>query len=362
MPGCRSTFYGSSSSSTSAPWQLIIPFIIAVLLPEIVRAFYKGTASWAGSAGFWIALGFRVGLVLVALYWTLDTANGGEWLSDWFDSPTLMTINITIARFALAIAIPVGVTTFIWAKPCIDISINQGVKVPTADGKSRPQIIVLGFANAFGSRYFFLIPVLVIATCLLLPPMGQFAFAICAWQILCLLEILDTNSLGITPLVNSSVGPVVLAMLGSYHFFKTGHQAAASAVQWNAAFVPLRTVQYPWTPLLVTLNTFGPQIMCAAAVPLVVLWKRPISKDGLRGIWGDTINAALAHMLYYATIQLATTMWAGHLRRHLMLYRVFMPRYLMASVVLLIVDLTLVFMALPGVRVAGLSVGEVFGY
>jgi hypothetical protein len=45
-----------------------------------------------------------------------------------------------------------------------------------------------------------------------------------------------------------------------------------------------------------------------------------------------------------------------------MLYRVFMPRYLMASGVLLIVDLTLVFMALPGVRVVGLSVGEVFGY
>lgn len=362
MPGCQSTFYGSISSSTSAPWQLLIPLLTAIFLPEIIKAFYKGTASWAGSSGFWIALGFRVGLILVALYWTLDAANNGAWLTDRLSASAIMTINITIARLALAVALPVGIATFIWAKPCIDITINQGARVAISKGESRPQIVVLGFANAFGSRFFFLIPIFVVATCLLLPPMGQFAFAICTWQVLCLLEILDTNSLGVTALSNSAVGPVVLAMLGSYHFFKTGHQAAASAVQWNAAFVPLRTVQYPWTPLLVTLNTFGPQILCAAAVPLVVLWKRPISKDGLRGIWSDTINAVLSHLLYYATIQLATTMWAGHLRRHLMLYRVFMPRYLMASVVLLIVDVVLIFIALPGARVAGLSVGEVFGY
>lgn len=362
MPGCRSTFYASSTSSTSAPWQLLIPIVIAILLPEIIKAFYKGTASWAGSSGFWIGLGFRIGLVLVAVYWSLDAANNGGWLAHMLSSSTLMTINITVARLALAVALPVGIATFIWAKPCIDVTINPGVRVPTGKGDTRPQIVVLGYANAFGSRFFFLIPILVVATCLLLPPMGQFSFAICAWQILCLLEILDTNSLSITQISNSSVGPVVLAMLGSYHFFKTGHQAAASSIQWNAAFVPLRTVQYPWTPLLVILNTFGPQILCAAAVPLVVFWKRPISKDGLRGIWSDMTNAALSHMLYYATIQLATTMWAGHLRRHLMLYRVFMPRYLMASGVLLIVDVVLIFIALPGARVVGLSVGEVFGY
>ncbi|ETN40546.1 uncharacterized protein HMPREF1541_04823 [Cyphellophora europaea CBS 101466] len=362
MPGCRSTFYASSTSSTSAPWQLLIPLIIALFLPEIVKAFYQGTASWAGSSGLWIAFGFRMGLALVATYWVLDAANNGEWLANLLSPSALMTINITIARLALAVALPVGIAIFVWAKPCIDITLNQGARMPTAKGDSRPQIVILGYANAFGSRFFFLIPILVVATCLLLPPMGQFSLAICTWQILCLLEILDTNSLTITEVSNSSVGPVMLAMLGSYHFFKTGHQAAMAAVQWNSAFVALRTVQYPWTPLLVMLNTFGAQILCAAAVPLVVLWKRPISRDGLRGIWSDVANAALSHMLYYATIQLATTLWAGHLRRHLMLYRVFMPRFLMASGVLLVVDFTLIFVALPGARVTGLSVGEVFGY
>ena len=110
------------------------------------------------------------------------------------------------------------------------------------------------------------------------------------------------------------------------------------------------------------MHTFGAHILCAAAVPLTALWKRPISNDGLRGIWNDVTNACLTHMLYYATVQLATTMWAGHLRRHLMLYRVFMPRFLMASGVMLIVDVVLIFAAIPGARVAGLSIGEVFGY
>ncbi|EXJ87609.1 phosphatidylinositol glycan, class O [Capronia epimyces CBS 606.96] len=363
MPGCRSTFYASSNSSTSAPWQLLIPYSVALLLPEIIKAFYQGTASYAGSAGFWIGFSFRIGLLLVAAYWTIDVADNGGWLMERLSPTTLKTINITLARSALAIAVPVGIGTFVWAKPCINISISEPRPAADNSGKPpRPQLTIYGYANVYGSRYLLMIPMLVLSVALLLPPVGQFSIAICTWQILCLLEILDTNGLTISSRGSSSVGPIILALLGSYHFFKTGHQATLASIQWNSAFVPLRTIQYPWSPLLVVLNTFGAQIICAAAVPLTVIWKRPTGKAGLRGLWNDVLNACLAHALYYATIQLATTMWAGHLRRHLMLYRVFMPRYLMACAVLLIVDMVLVVAALAGVRVVGLSVGEVFGY
>jgi len=364
MPGCRSTFYASSTSSTSAPWQLLIPYAVALILPEIIKAFYQSTASYAASAGFWIGFAFRIGLLLVAAYWTIDAVDNGGWLLPRVSQSTLQTIKVSVARCALAVAIPVGIGTFVWAQPCIDISLTSDPvkgEIDPARRRVRPQIVILGYANTYGCRYFLMIPILVLSVALLLPPMGQYSIAICTWQILCLLEILDTNGLAISS-SNSSVGPIVLAMLGSYHFFKTGHQAVLSSIQWNSAFVPLRTIQYPWSPLLVVLNTFGAQIICAAAVPLTVLWKRPISKHGLRGVWSDVMTACLTHALYYATIHLATTLWAGHLRRHLMLYRVFMPRYLMASGVLLIIDLVLVLIALPSVRVAGLSVGEVFGY
>lgn len=368
MPGCRSTFYASSNSSTSAPWHLLIPFTVALVLPEIIKSFYNATASYAASAGFWIGFTFRMGLVLIAAYWTIDAADNGDWLQENFSPSTLKTAGIVLARSALAVAIPIGIGTFVWAKPCIDIEIAESIQPPATDAAkispARPQVTIYGYANVYGTRYFLLIPMLVLTITLLLPPMGQFSMAILTWQILCLLEILDTNNLTITSRYKSSIGPIVLAMLGSYHFFKTGHQATLASIQWNSAFVPLRTIRYPWSPILVILNTFGAQILCAAAVPLTVLWKRPTGRSsGLsRGIWNDVLTACLTHLLYYAAIALATTLWAGHLRRHLMLYRVFMPRYLMANGVLVIVDSVLLTVALASVRVTGLSAGEVFGY
>ena len=367
MPGCRSTFYASSNSTTSAPWHLLIPFTVALVLPEIIKSFYNATASYAASAGFWIGFTFRMGLVLVAAYWAIDASDNGNWLEESFSSSTLKTAGIVLARSVLAIAIPIGIGTFVWAKPCIDIEIAETIRPATSSTKqppARPQVTIFGYANVYGTRYFLLIPMLVLTISLLLPPMGQYSMAILTWQILCLLEILDTNNLIITSRYKSSIGPIVLAMLGSYHFFKTGHQATLASIQWNSAFVPLSTIRYPWSPLFVILNTFGAQILCAAAVPLTVLWKRPTGRStGLsRGIWRDVLTACLTHLLFYATIALATTLWAGHLRRHLMLYRVFMPRYLMANGVLVIVDLVLITVALTGVRVTGLSVGEVFGY
>ena len=363
MPGCRSTFYASTNSSTSAPWQLLLPFTIALIIPEIIKAFYNGTASYAGSAGLWIGFSFRMGLLLIAGHWIVDAVDNGNWLVESVSSTTLKTVGITLARCALAVGIPIGIGTFIWAKPCIDISIAEPTEATDASGApARPQLTIFGYANVYGTRYFLVVPILVLTVSLLLPPMGQFSIAILTWQILCLLEILDTNGLTITSTNKSSIGPTMLAILGSYHFFKTGHQATLSSIQWNSAFVPLRTIQYPWSPLLIMFNTFGAQIICAAAVPLTVLWKRPIEKAGLRDLWNDLLDACLTHTLYYATVQVATTMWAGHLRRHLMLYRVFMPRYLMANGVLLILNITLALAALTSARVAGLSVGEVFGY
>ena len=369
MPHCRSTFYASSTSSASAPWQLFIPYAIAIFLPEIIKAFYRGTASYEGSAGFWIGFCFRISLLLVAAYWTIDAAEDAGWFADTVSATTLDSISVTIARCVLGIALAAGTATFVFAKPCINVSLSTPAPSPASSPvtptSTKPQVRIFGYANVYGTRYYLLLPILILITALLLPPMGQFSLAICAWQILCLLEILDTNSLTISPLNScSSIGPIILAMLGSYHFFKTGHQAVLSSIQWNSAYVPLRTLHYPWSPLFVMINSFGAQILCAAAVPLTVLWKRPLNADkkkGMSGLWGEVLQACLSHVLYYATIQLATTMWAGHLRRHLMLYRVFMPRFLLGFIVLVVVDVVLVAVALTGVRVSALSVGEVFG-
>lgn len=392
MPFCRSTYYASSTSSTSAPWQLLIPFLLSLFLPAVVRSFYAGSKSYEGSATLWIGFAFRIGLLITAIFWLLDAADDDEWLS--LSKETLKSTRVVLAQVVLAIAFGAGTTTFIWAKPCVSISVTQGGIAPEQGGSkssssssaqqqpARTTVTILGFANVHGTRFFFLVINFCLAITLMQKPMGQGAIALQLWQILSLLEILDTNALTSG---NSAIGPVVLGLLGSFYYFKTGHQAVLSTIQWESAFIPLSTVKYPWSPLLVILNTFGAQILAAVAVPLAVLWKRPVDNRGRiplraagktfdapssssRGtglstsLLSDVAQAASTHLLYYATINLATTMWAGHLRRHLMLYRIFSPRFMMGAAVLGVVDVVVTLAAVGGLRWSTMSVAEIFGW
>jgi phosphatidylinositol glycan class O len=356
MPFCKSTYYASATSSTSATWQLTIPYVVALLLPTFIRSYYTGTRNLQGTIVLWLDFALRFGLLLSAAYWTLDAADDEDWLPGYGDM--LKTTKIIIAQITLAIAVAFGYSTFSWSKPFLNIETrsrgNEDSSAQVVSEGGTSSITILGYANVHGSRYAFLITIWLLVITLVQKPMGAGAVGILAWQIFSIFEIIDTNKLSNTP-----VGPVVLGLLGSFHFFATGHQATLSSIQWDAAFIPLRTIKYPWSPLLVVLNTFGAQILCAIAVPAISLWKQPPKKTGLLG---NVAQAIATHLLFYAVINLATTMWAGHLRRHLMLYRIFCPRFMTGAVVLLVVDAVAVFVALVGARTSFLSVGEVFGW
>lgn len=348
MPYCTSTYYASSTSSTSAPWQLIIPFLVSIILPSILKAYLQPTRSYEGLAPTWIGYVFRTGLFMAALYWLLDAADNGNWIPGLPDK-TLKNISVYTAQMILGLALVAGTTAFVWAPPCVSIVTLASPSEPT-----RAQIAILGYANAHGARYL-LLPLNLLAACLLLSkPMGAGALGLMAWQILALLEVLDLNDLTTSP-----IGPVMLAVLGTFHFFKTGHQAVLSTIQWDAAFIPLFTIRYPWSPLVVALNTFAGQILAAAAVPLLVLWKAGPRRRGVL----EAVSRALAvFVAYFAVESLATMAWAGYLRRHLMLYRVFGPRFMVAAVVLLVVDVVGIAVSLTGVRCNTMAIGEVFGW
>ncbi|MCJ1385138.1 mannose-ethanolamine phosphotransferase gpi13 [Xylographa soralifera] len=352
MPYCRSTYYASATSSTSATWQLLISYIVAILLPEVIKSYYQRTKSYEGSARFWIGFAFRVGLLGAAVYWTLDAADDGNWLS--IPSTTLLNIRINLAQIILAVAFGAGTTTFIWAAPCIRVEVSS-IDGSSEIAKPNPKsMTILGYANVHGSRYFLLFSGWLLGIILVQKPMGGGVLGLLALQVLSLLEIVDTNDLS-----QSAIGPVILALLGSFHFFKTGHQATLASIQWNAAFIALKTIRYPWSPILIILNTFGAQILTVIAVPLVVLWKQPPKKTGL---FGDVAQAMMRHICYYAVINLATTMWAGWLRRHLMLYRIFSPRFMTGAAVLLVVDLVGALVAVGGYRWNVIAINEVFGW
>ncbi|KAF8859669.1 hypothetical protein BDZ45DRAFT_742240 [Acephala macrosclerotiorum] len=353
MPYCRSTYYASANSSTSAPWQLIIPFVVAIVLPSIIKSYYASSRNYEGLAPLWIGWAFRAGLLMSAIFWTLDAADDAKWFPS-LGEKILKNLRVPMAQTVFAMAIGAGSVAFGWADPCVSITTKP---VPNAgahtDGPSST-VTILGYANTHGTRYFLLVINILLCILMVQKPMGAGAISLMTWQILSLVEILDLNSLTTSP-----IGPVILALLGSFHFFKTGHQATLSSIQWESAFIPLHSIKYPWSPLLIALNSFGAQILAAASVPLIVLWKQKPQK---KGILRSVVTGLAWHVAYYAVIGLATTMWAGHLRRHLMLYRIFCPKFMTAAVVLLVVDVVGLLVTLVGVRWNAVKVGETFGW
>lgn len=352
-PYCKTTYYTSSTSSTAAPWHLAILFAVFSILPSIIKAYYRPTRSYHGLAPVWINYALRLALFLSFAYWTLDTADNANSIASlpgdllkYLPEGTIKVTSVYTAQLCLGIAIIAGTTAFIWAPPCINV-------VTSAAGAKRAQIAVLGYGNANGARYL-LLPLNIMAACILLSkPMGGGAMALMMWQVLSLVELLDLNDTAA-----ETIGPVMLGLLGNFHFFKTGHQAVLSSIQWDAAFIPLFSIRYPWSPIIVMLNTFAGQILAAACVPLVVLWKTGPKRKGVL----ESVSRALGvFVAYFAVESLATMAWAGYLRRHLMLYRVFCPRFMTAAMVLLIVDIVGIVVTLAGVRLNTLSIGEVFG-
>lgn len=348
MPYCTSTYYASATSSTSSFWQLFIPLTVAIILPSVIRSFMAQSRSYEGLAPTWIGIVFRTGLGLVAFYWLVDAADNGNWFGS-LPSGMLKKLSVQLARVVLALAVIAGSTAFVWAPPCVSVHTTANPITP-----DRAQVTILGYGNVNGARYLLLLINCVGVAMLLTKPMGIGAIASMVWQTLCLVEIIDLNGLTTEP-----IGPIVLAMLGNFYYFKTGHQAVLSSIQWDSAFIPLTTIRYPWSPLAVIGNHFAGQILAVAATPLLVLWKTGPRR---RALLEGTSHALGMVASYYAVEATATMMWAGHLRRHLMLYRVFSPRFMLAAAILLVVDLCVVAISLVGTRTNWLAVGEVFGF
>ena len=354
MPFCRSTYYASSTSSTSSLWQLAIPYIVLLALPFALEAYFKETSSYQGMVKYWVGIALRTSLFVTAIFWCLDAADDNNWLD--MDEFMLKNIKMYSARAMLVGVATVGTSSFCYRGNPIKIEVTTEVGGDLYKaGKPKPKSVkIYGMGNVHGSRYALLLINSLMVLIMLQKPMGNGAIAMLTVQILALVDIVDANGLS-----QSAIGPIVLGLLGSYYFFKTGHQATLSSIQWESAFIPLSTIQYPWSPLLVIFNYYGAQSLVTIAVPLIALWKQPATK---RGLLGNVTKALATLILYYAVINLATTMWAGHLRRHLMLYRIFNPRFMSGAAVLLVVDVVGALVSIGLIRWNFSSIAEVFGW
>ncbi|KAG0369923.1 hypothetical protein BC939DRAFT_439089 [Gamsiella multidivaricata] len=280
---------------------------------------------------------------------------------------------------------------------------NNHSTASTAAQQTQRKVYILGYANAFGASYYVALTMVFLVVILTQKPLGTIVLSIGLAQISCLVELVDIwrdadfavwqqeiveriqaetaalttqfeeedeGTKGISeaaasasaeniaavalskhrqaPTLNLLLPTVVLSLMGNLFFFATGHQATLSSIQWSSAFIGVPTLNYFFSPLLVILNTLGPFILCAAALPLVVLWKflPKADKLGKLVLFPDLTRLCLMMMMHQSLVLVANMCFTGGMfRRHLMVWKVFAPRFMLQASALLSMDLVLVTVA-----------------
>ncbi|CAD6588233.1 MAG: mannose-ethanolamine phosphotransferase gpi13 [Tremellales sp. Tagirdzhanova-0007] len=373
QPYCRVTFF--EGSTPAAPrWALISVVLLAFQLPRLIGYTLDTSRSLAGPAPFFLGTALRAVLTINALYWIL------EWTESWDGLqpariPLVKMVKLWLARTSIGAMI--GALPYIWFTGSLCIEVKRETE-QTGEAKA---VQVYGFANAFGSTYllFLLVPFALIH--LVNQPMGQLTLSALLVALLVHLESTDTRRDAIlmaqsfatssspgtfeasssTAIVRPTFTDAVpLALMGFLGFFATGHQAVLTSIQWKAAFVGFETVTYPFSPLLVVINTWGPFAFSALALPLVAIWKVSPRPQATTPILGHTLQLALAFIIYHSSIMLASALFAAWLRRHLMVWKVFAPRFMLAGCTLLVIDLSILVSIAVGLRVTSWKVWRTF--
>ncbi|KAG8706929.1 mannose-ethanolamine phosphotransferase gpi13 [Ceratobasidium sp. 395] len=378
QPYCLVTFYASAGASAAPTLALILALPTAWFLPSVVRGVLSISGSDSGVAPIFNWGIVRPALVGSALWWTLERFEGADALGGEASAPIIRFVRTLIARTVLAAICVGGSVLWYTSAPCVALRRDT-------DANGKPVIAVLGFANAYGSSYllFFLLGFSLIY--LVSQLTAQLILGLFLLTLLASLEILDSTrdaqamhaefarlssgtataqdlASAVDRLSSGSdntadrPGPsftsaALLCLLGNIAFFATGHQAVLSTIQWKSAFVGFPTLTYPFSPVLVALNTFGAFGLAALGAPLLAIWNVSPGPSGDERVVGDTLRVALGVMLYRSVELVGSAFTAAWLRRHLMVWKVFAPRFMLGAVVVLVVDVVLIL----GV---GLGVGQ----
>ncbi|KAK2459526.1 hypothetical protein APHAL10511_008468 [Amanita phalloides] len=334
------------------------------------------------------------------------------WIAEWVDStyPLLLggggmlrSVRTGLAWFAIGWPVVVGLGAWYLFPVCLTITLSSSE--PRAKVGAGRQATVLGFANAYGAPYlvFWLLFYCVVHASVQLT--AQLVLALALLAMLAFVELVDSirdarameaffraqpSSASALPslmktkarteetacLRFSDTAP--LSLLALLAFFATGHQSTVSSIQWKSAFLLSDTVQYPSSPFTVVVNSVGPVALVAGlGAPLLALWNRaPSSKSKSKSepeseseselggtadnVSADAIQAGMGVMIYFSALLLGAATSAAVLRRHLMVWKVFAPRFMVAVVHVGVVDVGVLVGVCGGVRRVVRRVSRVF--
>jgi GPI ethanolamine phosphate transferase 3 subunit O len=381
-PWCSVTFFSGSGAAEPPVLVRVLLIPAAALLPYGIRRVLAISKSDNGIASLILPYILPPALITSSVCWLL------EWLdsSGVYEYPAFMDLRWirTILAWTSVLAVLGG--SALWA--LVPVTLQVSSERTGAGASLKTEVRVLGFANAYGAPFAILWSLFLAPIWLTAQPSAQISLALVTVALFAHLELIDAArdaralhaSLAADPTgalarlqrgVSTSTGDVAvtldevvpLALLARLAFFASGHQATLSSIQWKSAFVLTPKVTYPLSPLLVILNSFGPTTLIALATSLVGIWNvapfdtttsssvsAPRSQRGIPPAPSAppksqahvatlaAVRAALGISQYFGALLLGSALSAAVLRRHLMVWKVFAPRYMLGAVELLCVD------------------------
>ncbi|XP_038072067.1 GPI ethanolamine phosphate transferase 3-like [Patiria miniata] len=160
--------------------------------------------------------------------------------------------------------------------------------------------------------------------------------------------------------------------MSSQFFFATGHHATISSIRFDSAFTGFHGDFPPYLYFipgaLITINTFASQIVFAVALPLLLIWpftrgkmidrKKDEDRKGELGLHVSNrelriafFQIILAYILYNATQLVGAMVSAAIHRRHLMVWKIFAPRFVFQGVSFMVVMVILILLYLLLVKI-----------
>jgi len=370
-PYCTVTFYASESSSAPPIIALLLVFPVAIMAPQAVRRMLKTSKSDSGLAATFIPMFLVSALIAGAMFWVLEWVQSAEVLSD---ISNVLRITRTVLARTTAASILLGGISLWWTSPiCLTISRGPPSQQDSSTPKEKAQVMVLGFANAFGSPYLIFWLIFLSLIWLMTQLSGQVVLGLTSVALLSYLEVVDSirdvyglnealasstpsSALHITAGTQEITFPeiVPLALLAMHTYHATGHQSTIPSLQWKTAFIFGSTVSFPFSHATLIINTLGPFFLVALAVPLLALWNVPPLPHPKR-LGVSALRSGIGLSLYFSVLAFGAAAFAAMLRRHLMVWKIFAPRYLFAASALGAVDVGV----LVGVGIGVVRVREV---
>jgi phosphatidylinositol glycan class O len=276
---------------------------------------------------------------------------------------------------------------FIWGSDSITAQVeivesneNKSLLIPQKSSSST--LLIRGLANSLGASYLTGLLIILMPLIFIQKPMGGTMITLGGIQLALTLELChywrdkakftdwgtsdeetvksksDPGSAsesnptnGLEP-ANSThfLFAIILFLLGQRFFFSTGHQRTLSSIQYEVGFIGLEKVSWFISPILILFNTYGGQVLFNLGIPLLVIWKRPalLSKDREQVFMKELWTLVSIYILYLLINITSSTVFAGHFKRHLMVWRVFAPKFIFTGVETVVV-LVVLLLSIAGV-------------